>query len=211
MKKNKKLIAMICTVLLLVGAAGATLAWLTDKTDPVTNTFTTSDINIDLKETTGETYEMVPGSDIAKDPKVIVKPGSEACYLFIKVKTAGGDIGQKEDGSAYSFADFIEFNVNTTAGEWTALPGEQGVYYRVVDAETAEAGVTYKILTTKTGFENGFVTVDDDVTKEMMEALKEAPTKYPTLAFKAFAVQSANIANVETAWEEIPETEKTNF
>ena len=54
-------------------------------TEAVTNTFTTSDINIELKETKNH-FQMIPGWNIEKDPKVTVKTGSEACYLFVKLE-----------------------------------------------------------------------------------------------------------------------------
>ncbi|MGN1231703.1 MAG: hypothetical protein ACI4TP_07365, partial [Anaerotignum sp.] len=43
--------------------------------------YTYGDINIELEETTGTTYEIVPGNDLTKDPKVTVKAGSEDCWL----------------------------------------------------------------------------------------------------------------------------------
>ena len=80
-------------ILLLVGlmslvaviSIGGTIAWLTDKTDAVTNTFTTSDISIELAETKSN-FKMVPGNTIDKDPKVTVKANSEACWLFVKIE-----------------------------------------------------------------------------------------------------------------------------
>ena len=83
---NKKIIATVgaCALCVGLGVAG-TLAWLTDKTESVTNTFTTSNINITLTETTGSNYQMIPGFTITKDPKVTVSAGSEDCYLFVKL------------------------------------------------------------------------------------------------------------------------------
>ena len=75
---KKKLIALTAAFLLVIGAAVAgTVAWLTDKTVTVENTFTVGNIAIELKETQ-RTYKMVPGQTIDKDPKVSVKAGSEA-------------------------------------------------------------------------------------------------------------------------------------
>ena len=68
----KALALVLVVVLLFGGALGGTLAWLTAKTDTVTNTFTVGDINIDLTETTTD-YKLVPGNTIAKDPTVTVK------------------------------------------------------------------------------------------------------------------------------------------
>ena len=82
--KKKSLALLLAIAIVVVGVVAGTLAWLTDKTAPVTNTFTTSDIDIDLTETEAE-YKMIPGWSIDKDPTVTVKAGSEACYLFVKL------------------------------------------------------------------------------------------------------------------------------
>lgn len=82
---TKTLVALLSLVLLLGCSLGGTLAWLSDSTDPVINTFTVGDIKIELTETPGE-YKIVPGVDIAKDPKVTVEANSEACWLFVKIE-----------------------------------------------------------------------------------------------------------------------------
>ena len=75
---STKAFAMILAIVALVSVTvGGTLAWLTAETTEVKNTFSTSNIGVELKETTTE-YKMVPGWDIAKDPKAWVTEGSEA-------------------------------------------------------------------------------------------------------------------------------------
>ena len=49
--KKKVLALVLAMVLVVVGVAAGTLAWLTAKSDTVTNTFTTSDIKVKLEET----------------------------------------------------------------------------------------------------------------------------------------------------------------
>lgn len=173
MKKNKKLIAIISCMILLIGAVGATIAWLTDETDEVVNTFTTSDINITLTENTGENYKMVPGYDISKDPMTKVVAGSEECFLFVKLEKSS------------NFDNYLTYAI---ADGWTQLIADKDgnlitdlIYYRTV--KTADMGSEYSIL-------NGNkVTVKDTVTKEMMEALNEVGATKPTLSFKAYASQ----------------------
>ncbi len=58
--KKKGLALFLALTLLVVGVVAGTLAWLTAKSDVVTNTFTTSDIKVELKETTGTEYKMIP-------------------------------------------------------------------------------------------------------------------------------------------------------
>lgn len=85
MKKKIVLIAMVALVLALGAAVGTTVAWLVDTSETVENTFTVGDINIELKETTGSNYKIVPGSSQAKDPTVTVKAGSEKCYVYVLI------------------------------------------------------------------------------------------------------------------------------
>ena len=93
--KKKGWLSVVALVLVLCCAVGGTLAWLTDTTDPVTNTFTVGDIDIDLTESDHLDLKMIPGRTITKDPKVTVKAGSEACWLFVKVQKSA------------NFADFL--------------------------------------------------------------------------------------------------------
>jgi hypothetical protein len=189
--KKKATIAVTALLLVLCFAIGGTLAWLKAETKPVVNTFTYGDINIDLSETTGNEYKMIPGNDITKDPKVTVEKDSEACWLFVKV--------EKSDNYADYLANY------TIADGWTALDGVDGVYYREVNADTAKAGTSYQVLKGDT------VTVLDSVKKSDMEAIKNGTVDEPTLTFTAYAVQldgfnaATNTAakNAALAWAEI--------
>lgn len=172
--KKKTLALVLALTLLVAGVVGGTLAWLTDQTAEVKNTFTVGDINIGLTETTAD-YKMVPGNTIAKDPTVTVKANSEACWLFVKV-TESTDL-----------KDFITYAI---AEGWTEL--EAGVYYREVPASAADQ--TFSVLA------DNAVTVNSDVTKEMLTAKDFAN---PTLTFKAYAVQKDNVASASDAWAKV--------
>ena len=189
--KKKATIAVTALLLVLCFAIGGTLAWLKAETKPVVNTFTYGDINIDLSETTGDEYKMIPGNYITKDPKVTVDANSEACWLFVKV--------EKSDNYADYLANY------TIADGWTALDGVDGVYYREVNADTAKAGTSYQVLKGDT------VTVLDSVKKSDLDAFKNGTVDEPTLTFTAYAVQldgfnaTTNTAakNAALAWAEI--------
>ena len=172
--KKKTLALVLALTLLVVGVVGGTLAWLTDQTAEVKNTFTVGDINIDLTETTTD-YKMVPGNTIAKDPTVTVKANSEACWLFVKVT------------ESENLNNFITY---TIANGWTEL--ESGVYYREVPASDADQ--TFPVLA------GNAVTVKDTVTKALLETAK---TSAPTLTFKAYAVQKDNVASASDAWAKV--------
>ena len=181
--KMKKVLAMLLAVLMIVTATVAgTVAWLQVETTDVVNTFTTSDINITLAETTGNEYKMVPGNTISKDPKVTVKAGSENCWLFVEV-TEACTVADEE------FDDYLTYAIagGWTQGDGTSIPAN--VWYREVTDVTADA--PFSVL------ENDQVSVKTSVTKGMMEAAKG---KEPTLTFKAYAVQKANVATEADAW-----------
>ncbi len=179
-RRRTTVLLMLAMALLVGGAVGGTLAWLTDETPELTNTFTIGDINIALTETKSN-FKMVPGNTIEKDPEVTVEANSEACWLFVKVDET-------------NLADYIEWSI---AADWLVLDATNypGVYYREVNASTAAAGVTYSVL------KDDKVAVKGTVTKDMMGALTS--TTYPTLTFTAYAVQRDNIASAMDAWAKI--------
>ena len=179
--KKKGLAMVLALVLLAVCAVSGTLAWLTAKSDTVVNTFTTSDIKVELKETTGAEYKMIPGYTIGKDPKATVLEGSEECYLFVKLEKSS------------NFDDYLEYAI---ADGWTQLTTEKNgnaitdlVYYRKV--LTKDIGTAYSVLA------NDQVTVKGSVTKDLMNALDAAGAVKPILKFTAYASQLYKSAGVE--------------
>ena len=192
--KKKGLALVLALALMVVSAVAGTLAWLTAQSDKVVNTFTTSDITVELKETKGtgrdneKIFKMIPGYTIEKDPKATVLAGSEKCYLFVKLEKS---------------ANFDDFLTYTKADGWNELEGTNDtVYYRVVDGTTNQIGTPYSVL------KDDQVTVKDTVTKADMEALNTQGTVKPTLTITAYASQLYKNANNETfsaleAWNNI--------
>ena len=181
---KKKLAIFLACVLLVGGIVGGTLAWLTDNTDPVVNTFSPSTISIELKETTGENYKMIPGCTVTKDPYAKVLKGSEDCWLFVKI--------QESD----NFDDFMTYKI---ADGWDLVAGETNVYYRKVTGVLAADSKAFPIL------KDNKVVINTTVTEEKMEAL--TADTYPTLTFTAYAAQLYASNNTEftaaQAWAEI--------
>lgn len=176
---KKKTVALILALVLVFGAAvGGTIAWLTDKTAEVKNTFTVGNIDIDLTETLpeGKTAKMVPGDDIAKNPTAIVKANSEDCWLFVTIEKAN---------------NFDKFMTYGMADGWTQLTTSDGslVFYRTVAA--SDANQSFAIL------KDNKVTVKDTITVADMDGVG---TNYPTLTFKTYAIQQAHFENVADAW-----------
>lgn len=200
---RKKLItAIIALSLVLCCLVGGTAAWLMDTTSTVENTFTYGDINIDLEETvngvkksaattavTNDKFQMVPGSTLDKDPTVTVEANSEDCYLFVKITES---------------ANLDTFITYAIAGGWTILSSKdttEVVIYRTVAKSTTQDQefdiIGYNDAVGK--FVANKVLVKTTVTKQDMEGIKTS--NQPTLTFKAYAVQIANVADVNAAWD----------
>ena len=208
--RGSKALVIVLALVLLVGATiGGTIAWLTDVTDPVVNTFTVGNIDIELTEddttpdntddANANSYKMIPGHTIAKNPTVTVVDGSEDCWLFVKLEEA---IAPQTTDNSFdkTFDDYITYSV---AAGWTALPGHDGVYYRSVMADATEK--VFPVLT------DNQVTVKPGVTKTMMDNLTNAG-KNPTLTVTAYACQYYSGTNsdgtqqpftVDVAWHTV--------
>lgn len=197
----KKVLILVLAMLLAVCLGiGATLAYLYVETKSVINTFEYGDVNIDLTETVGnelksaaetdvknDTFKMIPGNTLAKDPTVTVKEDSEACYLFVKVTESENF----DDFMTYAIADgWTLYNTTDTGADIpTNDAADEYVIYCKVDATTADKNI--QILAGNTTYKTGCVTVISDVTKDQLNDLTE--DTYPTLTFTAYAVQQANL------------------
>ena len=182
--KKKGLIISLSLLLVLCFTAGVTLAWLLDYTDPVVNTFTPSNIDITLVESdsdddgtdaTKNSYKMLPGTTINKDPKVTVVEGSEDCWLYVKVI---------KDGPVDQYLTV------TMAANWTQISGTDVWYY----TGTITQGTSISVLA------NDQVAVKNTVTKDMMTALEADGAVLPKITFQAYAVQKAAGTDAVAAW-----------
>ena len=183
--RSKALLLALCAVLLVAVSVLGTMAYLTSKTQVITNTFTVGDINIELTETKPESKQakIIPGVDIEKDPKVTVKKDSEACWLFVGVKEEGTFVADKV---TYSVAD------GWTKGDGTKIPTD--VYYRAVDAVSADT--EFAVL------KDNKIHVSDDLTKSDIQSI----TTQPKLTFTAYAVQKDGINTAGDAWAKVDTT-----
>lgn len=138
--KKKVLAIVLAVAIMTVGVVGGTLAWLQDKTDTVTNVFTTAGINVELNETpnydsNGDNKpdswkaQLIPGKVYTKDPVVTVVKNSVDCYLFVKFEEVN------------SPKIYLEYTSNLEGNGWTKLTGVDGVndvWYREVTSSTAD-------------------------------------------------------------------------
>nr|WP_294668241.1 TasA family protein [uncultured Ruminococcus sp.] len=119
MKVSKKNIAITgvavsLAAVMLVG--GGTFAYLKGETDPITNSFRTNQVQVSLEETTGNEYNIIPGTTQRKDPKVTVKNSVDA-YVFVEITDETDNLVD------YAIAD-----------GWMPVDGVPNVYYRLVSA-----------------------------------------------------------------------------
>lgn len=203
--KKKTLTIAIALVLVVALAVGATWAYLTSTTDTITNTFTAGGAvnqgDLELFEhvatknndgtytlgetttTTGNTYVVMPGVNLPKDPTVNVKAARGAYYLFVEVtkgaKVDGDTLGYTVDGSKW-----INLNIDG----------------REVYAYTAD-GQTPTILNAPVS--NAHVLAGDTITVSGDEAKIAALTAdNANLTFKAYACQAAGFENAAAAFNE---------
>ena len=201
---------------------GGTLAWLLDKSETVTNTFTSSDISITLEETGTEnnqkSFQMIPGHTIDKDPVVTVVDGSEDCWLFVKIQES--TTPDLDSYIRYAIADgWSVVSPALADGATLDLVGNDEIVIgrRVYKDDTDKAfsilgGGMYTY--TENGLSISYSWVTDEVfvlptvTKDMMDSIENAPQ--PTLTFTAYATQlykTNSDGNPETTTDEFTAAE----
>ena len=197
---KKRTIALMMSIVMLMGVViGGTIAWLVSTPDPVVNTFTVGNVVIDLDEkdvdiatdtndadittstdrNNGEArdrankYHLLPGSTYTKDPTVWVDKTSEDCWVFVKV----------ENGLKAIITEGTAIETQITNNGWTALAGNEGVYYKKVTVDKTSGN---KLVV----FNNFTLTNDANVS-----AYKDT-----NITVTAYAIQSTNVADAATAW-----------
>lgn len=213
-QRNRRIALTACLMIaVMVASIGGTLAWLTDQTAPLTNTFTVGDINIDLYEhdpnngnavtRTGVTYQMIPGTSYSKDPVVVVEANSEKCYLFVEFT---------EENNASAYLDYAFNDSVWTQLDLTDTDESTTVYYCIVD-KSADAQ-SFQVLKGDNTNREGVVTVKNTIVKTAVTG-SDAPvmpnttnaSDLPMLTFTAYAVQYDNVkaangdADPNAAWE----------
>lgn len=188
----KKIVVMFAAVVLIVAATiSGTLAWLTDDTDTVTNTFTVGNIDISLTETFNAKSEedlekndiwegkILPGNVLTKDPKVSVTADSEDCYLFVLYDNDTSLI----EGSWFT-SNLSESNgwIQGTGTEGNGVP--TNVWYRIV-LETDNTREWHLI-------EDDTITIPETLTKSDIDAMIDKMGETQTITYMACAVQLKN-------------------
>lgn len=212
-KFTKILLTALCLVLVVALSVGGTLAWLTDNTETVTNTFTVGDINITLVEHEYDpedtdaklndtpvdevSYKLIPGTTYFKDPTLTLKAGSEKCYLFVKFE-------EINDPATYLVYDSI---LDKEGNNWTQGKGDDAddadhiptnVWYRVMEAIPADGeDAEFELLAGNEVMVKGTIVKADPGTGEVVMPADDAQ---PQLKYTAYAVQFDNVESAADAW-----------
>lgn len=176
-------VSLLALVLVMGVAVGGTIAWLTDTTPEVKNTFTVGDIGITLTETwntdanndgTNDSWsaQLIPGFTYKKDPVVAVSADSVDCYLFVKFEENNVWTGSKK---LVSYMSNLSVSNGWTQGDGTAIP--TNVWYRTV--AHSDTTRSWRLI-----FDDS-VLIPDAVTKDDMPV--EGAT--PELIYTAYACQ----------------------
>lgn len=178
---KKKIVALcLCIALAVVAIGGATLAYFTDTTPAVKNTFTVGNVDIDLTETTGSSYTVIPGVNITKDPKVTVKADSATSYVFVKVEKN----------------NWNDTMLSYTMGDgWTQLMNDS-------DPAAAVAGVFYRVVN-KPSIDTDFPVIKDNKITVSNQITGSTFTGDVSLTFTAYAIQKETFNTPYAAWTEV--------
>lgn len=189
-----KVMLVVLSLMMVVGVSvGATIAWLTDKTEVVQNTFSPSNIDITLTETWNAdadgdgkndawTAQLIPGKEYVKDPVVAVNGEitNVDCYLFVKFE----EINTPKTYLAYT-------SLLTEDAGWKELKEGSGIWYREV--KEADAIKSWNLL------DGNKVTVLSTLTKDDTKT-----TNTPSLKYTAYAIQTVGFeGNPAAAWTEV--------
>jgi len=198
---SKSVLLIGALALILTCTAGSTLAWMFDKTSPITNTFVVGDIFITLTEsdtdsdgddkTNSYSFEASEEGEnlaISKDAVVTVEKGSEDCWVFVKVEESD------------NFRDYLEYFMAEypDADGWKQLkkadlPKSTTVWY--LKAQDISEDKAFDILKDRSVYAKG------TVSQEKLDTLEEKD--YPTLIFSAYAIQMDQVSTPEEAWEKL--------
>ena len=206
-KYTSKVLVLVLAVLLIVGVSvGGTLAWLQAKTENVTNTFTSAELFADpgsqftiwehkaadtdkdgiytieanAQEVPGNTYDVLPGVNIPKDPTVDIVNLLENAYLYIKV-------------TGLPMAGGLSATIDSTC--WEALGDNYPGIYVYKDANGSN------VITPTNALQVNILTQNQDGTAISVPVNYDG-TAIGDLTFYAYMVQAAgNGDDAVDAWD----------
>ena len=211
-KTSKALLLSLCAVVLVTASVLGTMAYLTDETDDVVNTFTVGNVTlgeegvqegldeakvdeygnpvVPAERTNANKYKLVPGQTYAKDPTVYVNNESEDSYIFVKVEN---DLGELEADTETAPGGYTDIADQIIANGWIALDGYTGIYYKEFTQAIADEGDYTDMVV----FEE-FKLVDNANTLDSWDTIEDEDQD---ITITAYAVQKEGFDTAEAAWE----------
>lgn len=180
--KNKKIKLGIAAALVVVIGVGGTLAYMSTRTDEVTNTFTIGKgIEGSIEEPSwdpdqkGE-VEYTPGGTIPKDPQILNTSTDEAAYLGIRLTYTWDEekviaaLSEKKDADGNSLyanpqtaiSEFLAAQSCSTVEEYIKKITTETTYNITEDAITAEAPQVDGHWVALNGTDNSYIYVGGD-------------------------------------------------
>ena len=225
---KKKIIAIcLCAALLAVAVIGGTLAYFTDETQKVQNTFSVGNVKITLDEakldesgnaTSERTEEgndygvMMPGSSISKDPTVHVDKDSQDAWLFVKLDLSKYAslvmmYNQLHDAPATTLDAQIEAVLSYVDGfdsdKWTIMNKDEiAASLQGGNPTTLSVILGYKEIVKAEEDIVAFtgITMPKEITSEMLEAVPNFTKDDFNIDITAYAIQAAEIEDLDAAY-----------
>jgi len=170
MKTNKKVMMLLLAFLLLFGTVGGTLAFLVTSTQSVENTFTPSEIDVEIEED----FDGVNKTNIK-----VTNTGDTDGYFRVKLVGYWHDEAGKIMAKNGWFSD-----TNLTLGtNW--LKGNDGYYYYALPIAPNQTSASPLFIEEITLLED-----DEDETKQVLEIIADGIQSKPKEAFDAWAPNS---------------------
>lgn len=207
-----RVLTLVLAFVLVMGASVAgTLAWLTAETDEVINTFTSAELfanaenftlwehqavlgtdgtyTLNATETKANTYDILPGVNIPKDPTVDVVGLQAHAYLYIKVTDA--------------LPAGLSYTIDST--NWEKLSGYEDIYVfkgNYAEGKAVENNVIPATDAAPVTFLANILTQNNDGTAITVAGNYNITTDTGlTLSFDAYMVQATGTGTAIQAWE----------
>ena len=193
--KKKIITSCLVVALLVLGIAGASLAYFTD-TDAKDNTFTVGNVNIKLTEPSWTAPETAaPGVAYAKDPTV-TNIGANEAYVRVDV-TVTDWAAFKKAAAAHNITDLSTIFAGHDAAKWTRADiiedtaADTATYQYYYNTKIAKNETTGALFTS--------VTIPAAFTSAEMNAIAGNDGKF-SINIQAHAIQADGFDTVQAAF-----------
>lgn len=206
-KKLAKIVALsMAAVSLVLVTVLVTVAFLTSKSGPITNTFTVGDVEIYMDESSVSEdgvqinderrqvnqYRLVPGRTYTKDPIIHVKADSEASYLFVEINN--GIVGIETEDTSKTIKGQMENN------NWKLIEETEtaSIYVYAKEGDVATQILRTNEIQNIPVFETFTVATNKDIS-----TYANAQVVLTAYAIQAEGISVESDQDVKTAWSAV--------